>query len=83
MANAFKTSGWPMLLILAEANAFNTSGAYNEFPKWGRRPKAAGPFGEGRPPLLYAPLVLKALASASIKSIGHPLVLETRGNYLF
>ena len=32
-----------MLLILAEANAFNTSGAYNEFPKWGRRPKAAGP----------------------------------------
>ena len=31
-----------MLLILAEANAFNTSGAYNGFPKWGRRPKAAG-----------------------------------------
>ena len=25
-----------MLLILAEANAFNTSGAYHEFPKWGR-----------------------------------------------
>ena len=24
-----------MLLILAEANAFNTSEAYNEFPKWG------------------------------------------------
>ena len=32
-----------MLLILAEANAFNTSGAYNGFPKWGRRPKAASP----------------------------------------
>ena len=31
-----------MLLILAEANAFNTSAAYNEFPKWGQRPKAAG-----------------------------------------
>ena len=25
MANTFKTSGWPMLLILAEANALNTS----------------------------------------------------------
>ena len=24
-----------MLLLLAEANAFNTSGAYNEFPIWG------------------------------------------------
>ena len=56
-----------MLLILVEGNAFNTSGAYNEFPKWGRRPKAAGP------PPLYAPLVLKALAAASIKSIGHYL----------
>ena len=37
-----------MLLILAEANAFNTSGAYNggglrpPLPKWGRRPSAAG-----------------------------------------
>ena len=36
-----------MLLSLAEANAFNTSGAYNEFPKWGRRPKAAGPIWGG------------------------------------
>ena len=53
-----------MLLILAEANAFNTSGAY------------------GRPHYI-APLVLKALASASIKSIGHPLVLKALGNYLF
>ena len=38
---------------LAEANPFNTSGAYNEFPKWGRRPKPAGPIwggaAEGRP----------------------------------
>ena len=72
MANAFKTSGWPMLLILAEANAFNTSGAYNEFPKWGRRP-----FGEGRPPL-YAPLVLKALASPM-----PPLVLKALATHLF
>ena len=36
MANAFKTNGWPMLLILAEANVSNTSEAYNEFPKWGK-----------------------------------------------
>ena len=49
MTNAFKTSGWPMLLILAEANAFKPSGAYNggglrpPLPKWGRRPSAAGP----------------------------------------
>ena len=35
-----------MLLILAEANAFNTSGAYNEFLKWGR-PKVAGPIWGG------------------------------------
>ena len=35
----------------------------------------------GRPH--YAPLVFKALASASIKSIGHPLGLEALGNYLF
>ena len=32
---------------------------------------------------LYAPLVLKTLASASIKSIGHPFVLKALGNYLF
>ena len=30
-----------MLLEYVEANAFNTSGAHNEFPKWGRRPEAA------------------------------------------
>ena len=60
-----------MLGILAEANAFNTNRAYNG---GGLRP----PLPDGRRPhlgnSLYAPLVLKALASASIKSIG---------NYLF
>ena len=30
-----------MLLVLVDANALNTSGAYNEFPEWGRRPEAA------------------------------------------
>ena len=64
-----------MLLILAEADAFNTSGAYDvgglrpPLPKWGRRPSAAGPIWG----IHYAPLVLKALASARIKSIGHHL----------
>ena len=78
-----------MLLILAEANAFKTSGAYNEFPKWGRRPKAAGPISfwggavGGRPHNLYAPLVLKSWASASIKRIGHPLVLKALAIHLF
>ena len=48
-----------MLLILAEANAFKTSGAYNEFPKWA----AAGC------PSLCGLLVLKALATSTIKSI--------------
>ena len=74
MTNAFKTSGWAMLLILAAANVFNTSGAYNE---GGLRPPQMGPAAFGRRPhlenSLYAPLVLKALASASIKSIGHYL----------
>ena len=46
-----------------------------------------GAASEGRRPhlgnSLYAPLVLKALASASIKSIGHPLVSKALGNYLF
>ena len=32
---------------------------------------------------IYAPLVLKALASAGIKSIGHPLVLEALAIHLF
>ena len=36
-----------MLLKYAEANAFNTSAAHTEFPKWGRRPKAAGPIAGG------------------------------------
>jgi hypothetical protein len=31
-----------MLVKYAEANAFNTTEAHNEFPKWGRRPKADG-----------------------------------------
>ena len=70
-----------MLLILAESNAFNTSGAYNEFPKWDQRPKAAGPIWGASP--LYAALVLKALASASIKRIGHPLVLTVLVIHLF
>ena len=38
VANAFNTSG---------GNALNTSGAYNEFPSWGRRPKAIGPIWGG------------------------------------
>ena len=78
MANVFKTSRWPMLLILADANAFNTSEAYNGGalrPSEGRRPHLGNP--------LYAPLVLKALASASIKSIGHPLVLKALAIHLF
>ena len=36
-----------MRLILAEANAFSASGAYNEFPKWGRRLKVASPIWGG------------------------------------
>ena len=75
-----------MLLILAEANAFNTSGAYN-----GGRPLAAppqmGPAAFGRRPHLgnswYAPQVLKALVSASIKNIGHPFVLKVLAIHLF
>ena len=51
------------------------------------RPCPNGPAAFGRQPhlgnSLYAPLVLKALASASIKSIGHPFVLKALGNYLF
>ena len=69
-----------MLLILAEATTFNTSGAYyNEFPK--RRPHLGR--GGRRPTPLYAPLVFKALASASVKSIGHPLVLKALAIHLF
>ena len=70
-----------MLSILAEANAFNTSGAYNggglrpPLPKWGGRPHLGNS--------LYAPLVLKALASASMESIGHPLVLKALVIHLF
>ena len=69
-----------MLLILAEANAFNARGAYNGFP-FGRRPHLGR--GGRRPPPLYGPLVLKALASASIKSIGHPLALKALAIHLF
>ena len=55
----------------------------------GRRPHLGR--GGRRPPPLYAPLVLKALASASIKSIattcfksiGHSSELKAAGNYLF
>ena len=63
-----KTNGWPLILEYVEANTFNTSGAHNKFPKSGRRPKAAGPFGEGRPE--EAPI----MCSASIKSIGLRIV---------
>ena len=59
-----------MLLRLAE----HIRGAASGRPKLGRRPMGNS---------LYAPLVLKALASASIKSIGHPLVLKALCNYLF
>ena len=54
-----------MLLILAE-HIMNS-------------PNGAGPIlgrGGRRPPTLYARVVLKALASANNKSIGHPLALE-------
>ena len=57
----FKTSLWPMLLILAEANAFNTSGAYN-----GGRPSPNGAGGL-RPPAPFGEFII---CSASIKSIG-------------
>jgi hypothetical protein len=50
-----------MLLKFAEANAFNTSGTHNEFPKWGRQPKASGRIWGGAAPIK---------CSASIKSIG-------------
>ena len=36
-----------MLLKYEEATASNTSGTRNEFPKWGQRPKAAGPIWGG------------------------------------
>ena len=38
-----------MLSKYEEAKAFNTSGAHNEFPKWGWRPKAAGQIWGGAP----------------------------------
>ena len=43
-----------MLFILAEANAFNTSGTYNEFPNGasGRWPHLGGAAG-GRPQIKY------------------------------
>ena len=39
--------------------------------------------GRPGPPPLYAPPVLKALASASINSIGHPLVLKALALHLY
>ena len=36
-----------MFLEGTEANAFKSSGAHNEFTKWGRRPKAADPIWGG------------------------------------
>ena len=59
-----------MLSRYAEANAFNTSEAHNEgglwppLPKWGRRTHLGNS--------LCVPLVLKALACAHLKNIGHP-----------
>ena len=70
MANAFKTSVWPMLLILAEAKACSTSGAHKgggpppPLPKWGQRLRPPAPFGEGRP---AAALIICAVI---IKSFG-------------
>ena len=55
-----------MLLKYVEANAFNTRGAHNEGAACGR------PSPNGAGGALCAPLVLKALASAYSKSIGHP-----------
>ena len=46
VANALK-HWWSMFFSYAEANAWNTSETYNEFPKWGRRQKAAGPIWGG------------------------------------
>ena len=66
---AFETSSWPMLLkqVVGQcfknkwvANAFNTSGAYHELPKWG----AAGPIWGG------AAGGTPIICSASVKSIG-------------
>ena len=61
----------------AEANAFNTSGAHNDFPRSsGLRPPA--PFGEGWPEV--APIMccasIKALASAYFKITGHPFFVK-------
>ena len=49
------------------------------------RPSPNGANGAGglRGNSLYALLVLQALASASIKSIGHPLVLKALAIHLF
>ena len=69
-----------MLLILAEANAFNTSGAYNEFPKWGQQPIWRG-WPEAAPIICSASI--RASSSASIKSIGHPFVLKALVIHLF
>ena len=46
MANVTKKNGWPMLLRYAKSNAFNISGAHNEFTKWGWRPEG-GPIRRG------------------------------------
>jgi hypothetical protein len=83
-----------MLCKYAHANALNTSGAHNEFPKWDRQPKAAGPIrggaAGGRPHHAlreyqkhWPPYVLKALATRSFKSIGHPHIVKAASHYLF
>ena len=64
MTNAFKTSGRPMLLILAEANVVNTGEAYNGS---GLRPPSPNGAGGLRPPAPFGEFIT---CSASITSIG-------------
>ena len=70
-----------MFLIPAEHIMGAASGRPCPNGAEGRRPHLGR--GGRRPPTLYAPPVSKALASASIKSIGHPLVLKTLAIHLF
>ena len=76
-----------MLLKYAEANAFLIMAEHIMRGRPAAAPPQMGPAAFGRRPhlgnSLYALLVLKALASASIKSIGHPLVLKALAIHLF
>ena len=62
MANAFKTSGWPTLLIQAEMLVILAEHIMG-----------SAPFGE----------FIIIICSASIKSIGHSLVLKALATHLF